>query len=224
MSASKSTFSIGFIFIVVSFLTPVQAEEPKQQAHEHQGKLVPYLAEPPTIELTDEEIILLESGQALFKKLKLDDAQRGIAVFRVNADAETIWSVIKDFRSYPKWIEDIESIDVYGRQAGLLYVKFTAGGLFGSNTVWYAIHDYPVDDRDWGTWRLDYDYRSDLDDSVGFWRVLPVEGKPNVSDVIYSADLRLKGFFTSLFETSLIDSSLKDATQWVKVQAETKTE
>lgn len=222
MPDRKNTFSIGFILVIVSCLTPVQAEESKQQAHEHHGKLVHYLAEPPSVDLNEEEIALLDSGQALFKKLKLDDAQRGIAVFRVNADADTVWSVIKDFRSYPQWIEDIESINVYGQRDGLLYVKFTADGLFGSNTVWYAIHDYPVNDRDWGTWRLDYDYRSDLDDSVGFWRVLSVDGKPNVSDVIYSADLRLKGFFVSLFEASLIDSSLKDATQWVKVQAEAK--
>mgnify|MGYP002622230163 CR=1 FL=1 len=214
-------FRITVLFLF-SLFNLVVAADTETQAHEHQGKLIAYTGAPPGIYLDDDELALLEDGQALFKKIQLDKAKRGIAVFRVNADSATIWSVIKDFSSYPEWINDIEAIDVYKQEQGMSYVKFTAGGLFGSKTVWYAVHDYPDSTRDWGTWRLDYTHRSDLDDAVGFWRVIPVAGKSNQSDVIYSADLKLKGFFTSLFETALIDSSLRDATEWVKVQAEAR--
>lgn len=210
-----------FIFFLFSF-TFVFAEGVKEQAHDHQGKLIPYTGEPPDIGLSDQDLKILATGKPLFKKIELEGAQRGITVFRVNAMPATIWSVIRDFRSYPKWIADIENTEVYSEQGGQLHVKFVAGGLFGSNTVWYAAHDYPESQRNWGTWRLDYNFRSDIDDTVGFWRVLSVADQPNQSDVIYCADLKLKGFLTSLFESSLIDSNLKDATQWVKTQAEAR--
>ncbi len=189
-------------------------------AQDEHDQLKPYPGEPPQVVLNAEELQLLESGQALFKKAQLGDAQRGVAVFRVNADARTIWSVIKDFGSYPQWIESLDQTEIYHHDDDNVYVKFTAGSWLAGNTSWYAIHNYPQGERNWGTWRLDTNKQSDLDDSVGFWRVLPVSDNPGMSDVIYSADLRLKGFFASLFQASLIDSSLKDATQWVKVQSE----
>lgn len=219
----QSIFKYLSLFFLTSSMVVI-AQEP----HGHQGKLKTYSGEPPEIVIDENELALLASGQAIFKKVKLENTKRGIAIFRVNTDAKTIWSVIKDFKSYPQWIEDITATKIYQQDAGNISVKFTAGnGLLG-DTSWYAVHDYPEDDlkdnvekgRNWGTWKLDYEHQSDLDDSVGFWRVLPVVGEPEKSDVIYSADLKLKGLFVSLFETSLIDSSLKDATQWVKIQAE----
>lgn len=214
--------SVGILFVLVSNIVAAQ------EAHEHQGKLSPYVGEPPQVILSEDEKTILDSGEPLFKKLELEKGQRGIAVFRVNADVDTVWSVIRDFKSYPEWIADISKTEIYGQQEGLLYVRFTAEGWLSGDTSWYVVHDYPKqpaeESRDWGTWILDYDYRSDIDDSVGFWRVIPVVGQTGRSDVIYSADLRLKGFFSSLFEATLIDNSLRDATQWVKIQAEALAE
>ncbi len=190
--------------------------------HEHQGLLVPYNGEPPTVELEQADVEVLESGKPLFKQIELKGARRGIAIFRVDADANTIWSVINDFRSYPEWIDSLDNTEVYKQSEDKVYVKFTAKSWPSGTTVWYAVHEYPESDRQWGSWRLDYDYRSDLDDSVGFWRVMPVAGKQQQSDVIYSADLKLRGFFSFLFESALVESSLKDATQWVKIQAEAR--
>ncbi|MCG8325437.1 MAG: SRPBCC family protein [Thiotrichales bacterium] len=197
-----------------------------QESHGHQGVLTPYAGEPPEIILTGDEQNTLKKGKPIFKKIDVEKAKRGIAIFRVNADQDTVWSVIKDFSSYPKWIEDIDETEIYSQRNNLFHVKFSTSGWLVGTTSWYAVHDYPNDndsERNWGTWTLDYNYRSDIDDSVGFWRVLPVSGQTNQSDVIYSADLRLKGLFVSLFESSLIDSSLKDATQWVKIQAEKRS-
>lgn len=190
-------------------------------AHEHSGILKPYLDEPPAIHLNPDEKQQLHLGKAIFKQLQFEDSKRGIAIFRVKAKAETIWSVIKAFSSYPDWIADVETTHIYQQKDNLIHVRFTAPGLF-SKTVWHVIHNYPDEknQRNWGTWQLDYDYKSDLDDSVGFWRVLPTENQSEFCDVIYSADIKLKGLMTTFFEGSIIENSLKEASQWVKKQAE----
>lgn len=212
----------GPVLLIIIKLVCNQAQAETVNTHEHQGLLQPYIDEPPVVELEQADITVLESGNPLFKQIKLQDARRGIAIFRVNADTATVWSVINDFNSYPKWIDSLEKTEIYKQYNGQVYVKFTASSWPSGTSTWYAVHDYPVTDRQWGTWRLDYDYRSDLDDSVGFWRVMPVAGTQQ-SDVIYSADLKLRGFFSFLFESTLIEGSLKDATQWVKTQAEARS-
>ncbi len=224
VSILSACLSIGLVF-TGSILTMVHAQETLEKSDGHQNKLSPYSGEPPEVVLDEHELKSLAKGQAVFKKLNLENTKRGLAVFRVNADTQTIWSVIKDFKSYPQWIEYIDETEIYKQEAENIYVKFVASGLLG-DIVWYIVHNYPQDitrnERDWGTWKLDYNNRSDINGSVGFWRVVPVVDDPKKSDVIYSVDLRLKGFFVSLFEASLITSGLKDATQWVKVQAEAK--
>ena len=202
-------------FFASNAFAPEKSDEP----HEHQGILKPYQSEPPELTLTPALKQSLEAGEVVYLRQAIDDAERGVAVFRVNAPVQTVWSVIRNFRSYPQWIDDIDEVEIYLVRDDFIFVRFTAGGAFGK-TTWYVEHEYPRDDRNWGSWRLDYDYRSDIDDSVGYWRVTPVIGQDNVSEVVYSADLRLSGFIASLFEESLIDSSLKDASIWVKREAE----
>lgn len=194
----------------------------EQLAHDHQGILVPYQGEPPEIVVSEQERQTLEEGRPVYKKIDIAGARRGIALFRVNASANVIWSVISDFASYPAWVADIDETEIYRRDDGLVYVRFVANHWFAGQTVWYAQHDYPTGDRNWGTWQLDYTRRSDLDDSVGFWRVLPVEGAAGASDVIYSADLKLKGWIPGFIESSVITKGLKEATAWVKEQAEAR--
>ncbi len=179
----------------------------------------PYVGAPPGITLEAHEQEILKSGQPIFKTITRGPTRHGIAVFRVNANSQTIWSVIRDFESYPRWIDALADTQVYKREADLIYVKFTASHWLAGNTTWYAIHNYPPN-KSWGTWHLDSSRNSDLESSVGFWRVLPVHNQPGQSDVIYSVDLRLKGFFAALFEQSLIEDSLETATLWVKAQSQ----
>ncbi|NIR28282.1 MAG: hypothetical protein GWN84_02900 [Gammaproteobacteria bacterium] len=69
------------------------------------------------------------------------------------------------------------------------------------------------------TWTLDYARASDLDDAVGFWRV-PVLDAPDESLVVYALDVRLKGAIAALFEGVFVERSLREATRWLKAQAE----
>jgi len=210
------------LLILFSLAGQVKAGWESLEPHPHQGLLMPYLIEPPKVQLSDAQQSLLEAGQTVLMRQKVTDGQRGVSIFRVTASVDTIWATIKNFRAYPQWIEEIDDIEIYFNFGNSTKVRFTAGGLF-SNTVWYVDHDYPADGRAWGSWRLDYRFRSDIDDSVGYWRVLPVPGQPGISEVTYSADLKLRGFIASLFENSLIENSLKSASVWVKCESEAAT-
>ena len=208
------------IFFCSLVFSSVYAEVPR---HEHNGVLTPYLGEPPTVELTAKDKKKLAKEKPVYKKIDVEGARRGIAVFRVNASSEIIWSVIKDFESYPLWIEDVKKTTIYKQEGGNIYVRFDSKNRYSGKIHWYIHHDYPVEDRNWGTWRMDYNYQSDLDDSVGFWRVLPVEDSEGQYDVIYSADLKLKQRVPSFVTSLIMKSGLKDATQWVKQQSEIRS-
>ena len=191
-----------------------------QQRHEHQGILQPYDDAPPKFAFNKADKRSLERGRVVYRQLKIPNGKRNVIVIRVNAPSDVVWSVISDFEFYPQWIKGMKSTGVYQNEGNHIFVKFTAKHWLTGEITWYVDHDYPQDDRDWGTWKLDYNFRSDLDDSVGFWRVKPVAGELSKSDVIYSADLRLKGWFPSFIKSIIVKKELKSATRWVKVQAE----
>lgn len=208
-----------FTFLALSGCLFVYADVSR---HGHDGIISPYDGEPPAVILNSTEQASIEQGVPVYKELAIRGAKRGVAVFRVNARADTVWAVIKDFELYPQWISDLQETEIYRRENGYVYVRFRASHWLRSSTVWYARHYYPSGDENWGTWTLDYNRRSDLDDSVGFWRVLPVETEPEKSDVVYSASLKLKGWVAGFLESSLVRKGLKQATQWVKQQAEAR--
>jgi len=89
---------------------------------------------------------------------------------------------------------------------------------FSSSYTYYIEHTFPLEEKGWGTWKLDYGHLSDLDESVGFWRVDPVEGHPNQSLVYYSVSLQISKWLKPL-KSFIVDSGLKTATQWVKKAA-----
>jgi ribosome-associated toxin RatA of RatAB toxin-antitoxin module len=193
----------------------------KDESH---SQLQPLTGPPPAITLSPSEQARFDSGQAVFKTTILADAKRAAAIFKVNASPGKIWAIIRNFQSYPKWIDGVMKTDIYHQSDNLLSVRFEANHWLLGTTVWYAEHDYPqlheINQRNWGSWVLDTAKDSDFEDLVGFWQVKAMANKPNISQVIYSVDLRFKGKFANLFRRSAIRKTLKQATQWVKVQAE----
>jgi ribosome-associated toxin RatA of RatAB toxin-antitoxin module len=186
--------------------------------HEHQGKLKPYPRPPPPLKLSDKERARLDEGKPVMRQTEGEAGGRGMAIFRVNANPDVVWATINDFASYPKWIDEVKKCDVYKRDGGKIDVAFQIKS-FPVTIDYYIHHDYDMANR-WGTWTLDYTRNSDLDDSVGFWRVNPVEGKPDESIVEYSVDIAIKGWVPGFIREMLVDKGLKQATSWVKVQSE----
>ena len=214
-----------FIFLCFCIFIPLaQLTYAQQPAHEHNGILTPYIGEPERIQLSEKEIRRLQKGNPLFKKQLVGKSKRAVAIFHVQANPSTVWSVIKDFEHYPGWIVDIKATDIYRREGSEIYVRFDAKSKYAGKSTWFARHDYPDDDRDWGTWTLDYDHLSDLDDSVGYWRVSPLQENPEHSIVVYSASLKLKSKIPSFIIGFIVKARLKQATLWVREQAELRKE
>ena len=64
---------------------------------------------------------------------------------------------------------------------------------------------------------LDYDRRSDLDDSVGYWFAQPTG--PASCRVFYSCEVKLRGWVPGPVYNVLTKQALKQATTWVSSEA-----
>lgn len=206
-----------FLFLLAPPALAADASKP----HEHQGVIKPYQGAPPAVPLTAADKAKLEQGKPVMKTFEEGEAGgRGVAIFRVNAPPEVVWSVIRDFSRYPEWIDNVEKARIYHQKGDHIDVHFELSALGFSVEYFIAHRCGQTGDARWLTWTLDYAKQSDLDDSVGFWRVTPVEGKPDVTQVEYSVDLRVKGWVPGFIKSLLVNKGLKEATQWVRVQAE----
>ena len=158
-----------------------------------------------------------------------DQGEQGLAIFRVRASNKVIWSVLHDFEKYDDWVSDLSKTEIYKTEGNNIYVSFESSHwLLGSNK-WFVKHTYPslslseseLKINNWGIWTLDYQRRSDFKDSVGYWQVLPVAGKVDQHDVIYSINLALYNV-PEFIKKRVVKNGLKKATQWVKTQAESR--
>lgn len=186
--------------------------------HPHKGTLKPYPRPPAPVVLTDKDRARLEDGKSVMRQTEGEAGGRGLAIFRVHAPPDLAWATINDFPSYPQYIDEVKEIEVYKKQGGIIDVRFLVSS-WGVSIAYFIHHDYDMQNR-WGTWTLDYSRESDLDDSVGFWRVTPVEGHDDWSQVEYSVDIAIKGWVPGFVRGMLVDNGLKAATSWVKVQSE----
>ena len=186
------------------------------------GKLAAYIGAPPEVVLTEKEQNKLIRGKTVYKKINISGGKRAVAIFPVNASADNIWNVIRAFHSYPDWIDSVSAIEIYQQKDNIVSAKYTANHFIAGEIIWHTKHDYPTDHnkRNWGTWTLDANRVSDIKESVGFWRVIPISDAPSQHYVFYSAEIRLKGKIPDFIESIVINKGLKEASQWVKLQAE----
>lgn len=210
MSTSKTLARAGLFFLTLGASTLLA------------DRLAPYEGAPPEVSLTESERQTVAKGDPVYKQVQAGDGGRAAAVFRVNAPAKTIWSVISSFNSYPEWISGVKETEVYKRLGEKIFVRFKLSQ-WPVTVNYYIEHNAPMERLGWLTWKLDYSKQNDLEDSVGFWRVTPVPGDSSKCDVSYSVEVRLKGWVPDFIKNMIIDRGLKDATQWVKKQSEART-
>jgi ribosome-associated toxin RatA of RatAB toxin-antitoxin module len=201
-------------------LLPLVLAADASKPHPHQGVIPAFKGAPPATELTNHELGEYHAGRDVLKQMTASAGGQGVAVFKVNAPAKDVWSVIMDHSKYPAWIDDLKKTEIYKREDKLVYTHFLTR-VMGVTVEWYIRHVVNTKNG-WVTWTLDYDRLSDLDDSVGFWRVTPARKNPNICRVEYSVNLRLQGWVPGFLKKILVDQGLQDATTWVKVQSEAR--
>ncbi len=188
------------------------------KAHPHQGVVAAYKAGPPTLSLTAAEQATLASGKAVRKQIPSATGGRGVAIFDVNAPKDKVWGVITNYGMYPKWVDNVEKCASYKREGNNVYVDFVLDPM-GMTVEYYIKHQFNQQ-AGWITWTLDYARTSDLDDSVGFWKLTEIA--PGKTRVEYSAAISITGWVPGFVKTMIEDKGLDNATSWVKVQSEKK--
>jgi ribosome-associated toxin RatA of RatAB toxin-antitoxin module len=197
--------------------TPVWAAD-AQKPHDHQGVLKPYPRPPPAIVITPDEQAVLNSGKPVMRALGGDGGGRGLAVFLVQAPPAVTWKVINNFAAYPSYIKEVEVCEVYRRDGENADTRFVLSAM-GINVEYFINHRVNHAGK-WMTWTLDYTRQSDVNDSVGFWRVNEVPGQPNQSQVEYSIDVSLKSWVPGFVRDLMVDNGVKTATTWVSQNSE----
>ncbi len=188
----------------------------------HQEALQPYVNAPPQLLLSQGDHEALNRDDPVFKTFNPGDGNRTAIVFRVAAPAPVIWSVIADFDAYPKWMKMVKETEVYKREKDDIYVRFRISHWLLGDYTYHMRHTFPWQEKGWGKWQLDNARVSDFSAAIGFWQVRPVAGSRDQSDVIYAADLRFKNAKLRWLRRFVVKRSLKQATHWVKAQAEAR--
>lgn len=202
----------------VAMTAPALLAADANKPHPHQGKVAAYKGAPPVVTLDAAQEKVLQTGKPVFKTIEGKSGGRGVAVFLVNAPSDVVWSVIGNYNMYHRWIDDLDESKLLEAKNGNVTAYFRISKM-GFDVEYWCKHKFRKS-KGWVTWTLDYSKESDLDDSVGFWRIEAVPGNPNQTRVTYSIDIALRGWVPGFIRGILVDNGLEAATEWVKVQSE----
>lgn len=206
----------AFLLLPLLTLSAAALAADPNAPHEHQGVVAAYKGAPPKITLSADDEAKLAAGQMVQKQGQVGNGGHAVAFMNVNATPEKIWSKITSFSSYPSWVDNVTKCSAYKKEGSLQYVEFGLS-VMGISVAYYIKHDYQPT-QGYLTWTLDYSRLSDLDDSVGYWRVTPVSA--TVSRLEYSVDVRFKGWVPGFVQDMIGSKGLTTATSWVKKQSE----
>ncbi len=205
---------LSLLLVFVTLCMGADANSP----HPHQGILQPYTGPPPVVTLSQSELDSLASGGVVKQQLRIGQGGRGVAVQDVHADTSTVWSRIIDFSAYPNMVDNVKECGIYERSGDHIKVRFVLSATLFS-IEYFIDHLYRPQDG-YLTWTLDYSRESDLDDSVGFWRVDEIPDRPGWSRVTYSVDVQPRGWVPNFIVDLITVSGLTRATAWVKLESE----
>jgi hypothetical protein len=202
---------------LLPFVAALYAADPTKP-HIHQGSIQAYQGAPPMVSLSADELARLAAGEVVKRQVQYADGGRGVAVQDIEASPEVVWDRILDFPAYPRMVDNVAECEIYVHSGHELKARFVIGALM-MDIEYYIDHEVHVDEG-WLTWTLDYSRASDLDDSVGFWRVEPVAGRPGYTRLFYSVEVKPLGWVPGPIEDYISDAGLTKATDWVKRESE----
>lgn len=186
--------------------------------HPHRGSVTAYKGEPPPVALEAGDLATLAAGKVVLKQQKVESGGRGVAFMDISATPTRIWSKITDYANYPKMVGRVAECSNYRVSGDHIFTRFVLD-VMGSEVEYFIDHTYRPD-KGYLTWTLDYTRKSDLDDSVGYWRVTPQSTEPLRTRLEYSVDIRFTGYVPGFIADMVSKKGLTDATSWVKRESE----
>lgn len=200
------------------------------EPHSHQGTVTPYEPKAPNLKLNDKALKMLEAGKMYKTQVSEGGKGRGVVVVDINAPTATVWSRILDLERYDKMVNGVthsSNYDVITHKPSRsnqylsqhIYTRMKIG--FSMVTLEYFVKHSYHPKLNILTWTLDYDKRSDLDDSVGYWYVIPhPNGDGGMSRVFYSVDAAFPSWLPTVVQKFVSSKALGDATSWLKRESE----
>lgn len=188
------------------------------QPHEHQGIVAAYTGAPPAVPLSSDDLAKLAAGQMVMKQVQRGNGGHAVAFQDIKATPEKIWSKINNHAMYPQWVSGVKSCSDYRKEGPYTWTAFGLSVL-GTSVDYFIKHTF-VPSQNYLTWTLDYTRQSDLDDSVGYWRLTPLSASPPSTRLEYSVDIRFKGWIPGFAQDFIANKGLTDAVSWVKKQSE----
>jgi len=186
--------------------------------HPHQGVVSAYKGAPPPVVLSAADLTTLSAGKVLLKQQQMESGGRGVAIMNIKATPTKIWSKVVDYAHYPTMVDKVAECGNYRVSGEDTYTRFVLS-VYGTEVEYFIKHTYRPD-QNYLTWTLDYARKSDLDDSVGYWRVTPITADPPLSRLEYSVDIRFASYVPGFVQDIIAKKGLTDATSWVKRETE----
>lgn len=213
-------------------LVPVPVVLVEGEAHPHTGTVSPFQAGDPGVTLSTDALRILKSGQPYRTQLQSGSTGgRGMVVQDVMAPTNVVWGRILDFAAYPSMVPKTIESQIYKREplhphrrgsgssAERICVRMKIGFPL-LKLQFFVDHIYDPSHHSL-TWTLDYSVKSDLDDSVGLWYVVPHPVHPHHwSRVYYSVEVSLFPWVPHFVVDFMSQQALIDATAWVKKYSE----
>mmetsp|Transcript_4705 Transcript_4705/g.15205 ORF Transcript_4705/g.15205 Transcript_4705/m.15205 type:complete len:200 (-) Transcript_4705:130-729(-) len=146
----------------------------ENEPHYHDGKLTRYEIGPPSVLLSRSDEERLSSGKPVMQAMEtgIVGARRLLMVQDIAAPPNVVMDRIMDLAHYDKMVDGVTRNVEYNREqeGGLQRIKTTYDiAVLHMKMRYFMEHEYDPEKRCM-TFHLDYSRRSDIDDSVGYWR------------------------------------------------------
>jgi hypothetical protein len=164
-------------------------------------------------------------AQALLQKGRPFLSTCGWVVQDINSPAQVVWDRILDYNEYKNRVPDtleseISKEEVQPNGQKNLYVRLVAGNkFFKLNFFVKAVHS---PQHNLLTWSLDRSKKSDIEESIGTWNVIPHPNDPNKTRVLYTQEISLYSWVPSFVQKAINISAGKGAAGWLKKHCESQ--
>ena len=189
----------------------------RSEAHPHTGVVKPFQSGDPKVKLNRGALSQLKAGKPYRTQIQDGSAGRGLVVQDVDAPVDVVWGRILDFDRYnqmvPKTVES-KTYRTENQRGGKkrIWVRMKIGFPM-LKLQFYVNHLYDPAKHSM-TWTLDYSQKSDLDDSCGYWYVVPHPDDPaRKTRVFYSVEVSMFSWVPQFVVDFMSKQALTDASK-----------